>query len=113
MKIFPLAALRSHLVVLVIVSIAPFGLFAGALVHSVYQKQQVLVERGMQHTARALSAALDREFTGAIQALKILASSKFLADGRLAEFYAEMQDALAAYGPGWQNIALLDRTGGN
>ncbi len=111
MKIFPLAALRSHLVVLIIISIAPLGLFAGAMVHSVYERQQALIERGIQDTARALSAALDREFTGAIQALKILASSKSLAHGRLAAFYEEMQDATAAYGPGWLSIGLLDRNG--
>ncbi len=111
MKIFPSATLRSHVVVLVIASIVPLALFAGALIHSAHQKQQVLIERGMQDTARALSTALDREFTGAIQALKVLASSKSLAHGRLAAFYEEMQDALAAYGSGWLNIGLIGRNG--
>ena len=51
----------------------------------------------MRDTARALSAALDREFIASIQSLKVLATSASLDKGHLSEFYGEMKKALAAY----------------
>jgi protein-histidine pros-kinase len=65
----------------------------------------------MIERARAISAALDREFLVSIQSLKVLAASTHLDKGQLSEFYGDMKGALAAYSRAWQNLTLTDSSG--
>ena len=103
--------IRKHLLVLVTAVGLPLAIFSGAMLYVSLQEQKDATARNMGEIARALAAGMDREFMGTIQALKILALSKTLNEGRLAEFYDEMKNARAAYGPAWHNIVLSDRTG--
>jgi len=103
--------LRSYLIALVVVSVLPVVIFAGVMTYRAYQQQRDILARGMIERARAISAALDREFLISIQSLKVLAASTHLDKGQLAEFYGDMKGALAAYSRAWQNITLLDSSG--
>jgi len=103
--------IRSYLVLLVAIALLPSIIFSIFLVTSQQKQEFSVLERGMRDTARALTAALDREFIASIQSLKVLATSDSLDKGRLAEFYGEMKRSLAAYGTAWRNITLSDRTG--
>jgi PAS domain S-box-containing protein len=103
--------LRSYLFLLVAVALLPALIFSVFMLTAQQKQEFATLERGMRDTARALAAALDREFEASIQALKILAESDHLDKGQLSEFYGEMKRSLAAYGPAWQNITLSDRTG--
>src|SRR3990170_1506508 len=111
MLIAPEMKLRSYLIALVVVAVLPVVIFSGVMIYIAYQDQRDDIERGIMDTARALSAALDREFLVSIQSLKVLAASGHLDNGQLSEFYGEMKSAQAAYGRAWQNIALLDPFG--
>ena len=56
-----LPSLRRHLVVLVLVTLAPLLAFAVWLVFRVNAQERALLEHGLEETAEALSTAVDRE----------------------------------------------------
>jgi PAS domain S-box-containing protein len=103
--------LRSYLIALVIVSVLPVMIFAGVMTYLSYQQQRENLAHAIIERARAISAALDREFLVSIQSLKVLAASTHLDKGQLSEFYGDMKGALAAYSRAWQNITLTDSSG--
>jgi PAS domain S-box-containing protein len=103
--------LRSYLIRLVIAAVLPVVIFACVMIYLSYQQQRENIANGMIERARAISAALDREFLVSIQSLKILGASTHLDEGELAEFYGDMKNALAAYSRAWQNITLTDSSG--
>jgi hypothetical protein len=103
--------LRSYLMLLVIAAVLPVLIFACLMIYLSYQQQRENLAHGMIERARAISAALDREFLVSIQGLKILAASTHLDKGQLSEFYGDMKAALAAYSRAWQNITLTDSSG--
>ena len=103
--------LRSYLIALVVGSVLPVVLFAGVMTYLSYRQQREYLASGMTERARAISAALDREFLISIQSLKVLAASTHLDKGQLAEFHTDMQGALAAYNRAWQNLTLVDLSG--
>ena len=103
--------LRSYLMLLVVAAVLPVLIFACVMIYLSYQQQRENLAHGMIERARAISAALDREFLVSIQGLKILAASTHLDKGQLSEFYGDMKAALAAYSRAWQNITLTDSSG--
>jgi PAS domain S-box-containing protein len=103
--------LRSYLLLLVIACVLPVVLFAGIMTYRSYQQQRENLEQGMIERARAISAALDREFLVSIQSLKVLGASTRLDKEQLSEFYADMKAALDGYSRAWQNLTLTDSTG--
>ena len=103
--------LRSYLILLVLAAVLPVMIFAGVMTYLSYQQQRENLANGMIERARAISAALDREFLVSIQSLKVLAASTHLDKGQLAEFYHDMKGALAAYSRAWQNLTLVDSSG--
>ena len=103
--------LRSYLILFVVAAVLPVVIFACVMTYLSYQQQRENIANGMMETARAISAALDREFLVSIQSLKILAASTHLDKGELSEFYGDMKNALAAYSRAWQNITLTDSSG--
>src|SRR5690242_21269149 len=100
--------LRSYLVLLIVAAVLPVVIFAGVMTYLSYQQQRENLSQAMIERARAISAALDREFLVSIQSLKVLAASTHLEKGELAEFYGDMQGALAGYHRAWQNLTLVD-----
>src|SRR5918996_651860 len=103
--------LRSYLILLVVAAVLPVVIFACVMTYLSYQQQRENLAHGMIERARAISAALDREFLVSIQGLKVLAASTHLDKGQLSEFYGDMKGALAAYSRAWQNITLTDSSG--
>jgi PAS domain S-box-containing protein len=103
--------LRSYLVLLVLATVLPVVLFAGLVTYRSYEQQRENLEQGMIERARAISAALDREFLVSIQSLKVLGASTHLDKAQLSEFYADMKAALDGYSRAWQNLTLTDLTG--
>ena len=103
--------LRSYLILLVLAAVLPVVIFAGVMIYLSYQQQRENLANGMVERARAISAALDREFLVSIQSLKVLAASTHLENGQLAEFYGAMKGALAGYSRAWQNLTLVDSAG--
>jgi signal transduction histidine kinase len=102
--------LRSHLIALVVASLLPVLLFAGAMIYISYRQQRADVERGVIDTARALSLAVDRELEASIRTLEAIATSEYLTSGDFRKFYAFAQDALRSI-PGWESMALMDPAG--
>jgi signal transduction histidine kinase len=102
--------LRSHLIALVVASLLPVLLFAGAMIYISYRQQRADVERGVIDTARALSLAVDRELEASIRTLGAIATSEYLTSGDFQKFYAFAQDALKSI-PGWESMALMDPAG--
>jgi PAS domain S-box-containing protein len=103
--------LRSYLILFVVAAVLPVVIFACVMTYLSYQQQRENIANGMIERARAISAALDREFLVSIQSLKILAASTHLDKGELSEFYGDMKGALAAYSRAWQNLTLTDSSG--
>ncbi|HEX9787704.1 MAG TPA: PAS domain-containing protein [Candidatus Binatia bacterium] len=103
--------LRSYLVGLGVAAVLPVVIFAGVMTYRSYLHQQQELAQQMIERARAISAALDREFLVSIQSLKVLGASTNLKKGNLAEFYVDMNGALTAYRRAWQNLTLTDSSG--
>jgi PAS domain S-box-containing protein len=103
--------LRAHLILLVIAGVLPVVIFAAVMAYLSYRQQRDELASRMIERARAISAALDREFLVSIQSLKVLAASTHLDKGELGEFYGDMKGALAGYNRAWQNLTLVDASG--
>src|SRR5688500_2621661 len=101
--------LRSHLVLLVLVTALPLLLFMGFLVHRDAQDQREILYRGMRNTARALSLALDGQLKAYRSTLETLAVSPTLESGDFEAFHALSVRAAAPH-PG-SYIVLFDETG--
>ncbi|HUF40907.1 MAG TPA: cache domain-containing protein [Verrucomicrobiae bacterium] len=103
--------LRSYLILLVIAAVLPVVIFAGVMTYRSYRQQQEQLGQSMIERARAISAALDREFLVSVQSLRVLGASTRLDKGQLAEFYDDMRAALTSYSRAWQNLTLTDASG--
>ncbi|HEY5869780.1 MAG TPA: hypothetical protein VI542_30145, partial [Candidatus Tectomicrobia bacterium] len=91
--------LRSRLVLLVLVTLLPLGLFAVVLILLFAHEARLTTERGMRATARALALAIDREVGEVSIALEVLAVSRLLAAGDLAGFYQQCLEVLRVLPP--------------
>jgi two-component sensor histidine kinase len=98
--------LRAHLVLLVILALAPALLLGAATTWQLGAAYRHAAERGLANTARALATAMDREFEVAATALATLAASSSFAAGDVEESYQQASAVGRAFG-GW--VALLDR----
>jgi PAS domain S-box-containing protein len=103
--------LRSYLILLVVAAVLPVMIFGGVMTYRSYQQERENLAQSMIGRARAISAALDREFLVSIQSLRVLSASTHLDKGQLSEFYAAMKGALAGYSRAWQNLTLTDASG--
>lgn len=102
-------SIKSRLRLLVLVTAAPLILFATGLVlwHSATERE--LLRQQASRTASAAMQAVDRELSGAINGLQVLAASPALAKGDLAEFHRQ---AVAAVGIAGNSVIILyDRDG--
>lgn len=103
------ASLRTWLAVLVLGVALPLLLLAGVLAWREHRSAVQRLELQMQLQARSLAAAVDSEFAAATAIARTLAHSTALAQGRLADFRAEI-DAAVALAP-QLIIGLADRQG--
>ena len=79
--------LRWHLVVLIVATLVPMLIFAAILMQREIKQQQESVDRGMRHTARALSLAVDREISSARAVLDTLEGSQSIDERNFQRFY--------------------------
>src|SRR5262245_13986305 len=86
--------LRAHLIMLVLAALLPLVLFSVCMIIGFAQGERRTVERGMREIARALALAVDREVGEMHTALGVLALSRPLAAGDLADFYRQCLEAL-------------------
>lgn len=81
-------SIRRRLAVLVAACIVPPVLFAVLLVVRSYDREQAMLKKEAIATARALSGALDRQFSSVQGAMLVLASSQLLRQSDLNAFHA-------------------------
>jgi two-component sensor histidine kinase len=98
--------LRAHLVLLVVLALAPALLLGAVTTWQLGAAYRRAAETGLASTARALATALDREIETAATALATLAASPFLEAGEVEPTYHQASAVGRAFG-GW--VALLDR----
>jgi PAS domain S-box-containing protein len=79
--------------------------FSAAMLVWVHRQTRAATERGLLDTARAVSVAVDREHSGTIAALKVLATSEHLRSGNLTAFHQVAREAVTTQ-PTWQNVVL-------
>ena len=99
--------LSTWLAFLVLGTVVPLLLFAGATLFQISKDSLAARDQGQIDTARALALAVDGEVRSWKTALMALAASHSLQQGRLAEFYEEAQRVALQY-QGW--IVLTDAT---
>jgi two-component sensor histidine kinase len=98
--------LRAHLVLLVVLALAPALLLGAATTWQLGMAYRRAAETGLASTARALATALGRELETAMTALATLAASPFLESGDVEPTYHQASTVGQAFG-GW--VALLDQ----
>ena len=105
-----LPPLRRHLVVLVLVTLAPVLAFAVWLVFRGNAQERAQLEHGLEETAEALSTAVDREIDRGISTLQTLATSESLHTGDLERFRTQAAAVVLAHG-GLEYVLLADASG--
>jgi signal transduction histidine kinase len=103
------SSIRHRLTLLVLVTAAPLIAFAVGLVLWHSQTQQELLRQQAARTVNAAMQAVDRELSGAITGLQVLAASPALAGRDFAAFHAQAQSAVGIAGN--SVIILYDRQG--
>jgi signal transduction histidine kinase len=101
--------LRSHLILLVVVSVAPLAAFAAFLIWQDLAVEDEVRKVGARDTTRALSLAVDRELRATFSVLETLAASPALADGNLQKFHELCAGAVLGRKGVW--IILFDPSG--
>src|SRR5438094_415064 len=105
-----LPPLRRHLVVLVLVTLAPVLAFAVWLVFRGNAQERAQLEHGLEETAEALSTAVDREIDRGVSTLQTLATSENLRTGDLERFRTQAAAVVLAHG-GLEYVLLADASG--
>lgn len=98
-------SLRSHLLLLTLVVLAPLSLFGVWATTWVADHEKEIFERGARQRTLALITAVDTELVGHAERLQGLASSAALQRGDLLQFRKEAARFLATQ-PEWRNIFL-------
>ena len=86
-----LDSIRFRLASLAVACVLPLWIVAGLLIFHNYQGRRALTEQRMLETTRALSMAVDREFTSMEACLNALAATPALVSGDLPAFYRQAQ----------------------
>jgi signal transduction histidine kinase len=102
--------LRSYLVLLVLVTLAPFPVFFGFMVYQHGATYRTGVERELLQATHAVGAALDDYFDTTIRTLQDLATSEHLDAGRLRDFHTQARRVHTAHGE-WIGVSLFDLAG--
>jgi signal transduction histidine kinase len=104
------ATLRTHLIKLILVGLAPLLLFSIGVILLFVNQQQATLTGGLQETARALSGALQQEFDASIFTLEALASSGTLDNRDVAEFRGIAARVLSGHVT-WAGLSLFNSQG--
>jgi signal transduction histidine kinase/ActR/RegA family two-component response regulator len=102
--------LRSHLLLLTLVTLLPMVVFGISATILIANREREVFREGAQDRTRALLTALDSELTGYVTSLRALASSRQLEIGNLRGFYDEAVRVLASQ-EHWRSISLARPSG--
>jgi len=102
--------LRSHLLALVLVALVPVVVFSVVLLAAFARHERAAVERGARETVRALTAIVDQQLDGAVDALSTLAVSSRIERGDWRAFYDEAR-ALKVLHEAWETVFVADTDG--
>ncbi len=102
--------LRSHLTLGIVGTLLPVLALTGVLIVVNHRQQRRATEVGLEESARAVSAGVDRELEASIGALQVLATSEALRTGNLRAFDYVARTVLANQRR-WTNLVLYDPTG--
>jgi len=102
--------LRRHLVLLVLITLAPLPTFFAFMVYEHGTAYRADVERELLRATRAVGAALDDYFDATIRNLQDLATSEHLDLGRLRAFHAQALRVQAVHDE-WLSLSLFDVSG--
>ena len=106
---FRVASLRSHLIFLVLVALAPVLAFSFWLSFLYGRDEYEATRRSLIENSRALALSIDRHFHSARTTLEALATLPDLDYGDYVAFRPICQRVLDTQG--WHNIILFDRSG--
>src|SRR5512135_2976968 len=85
----PSRPIRSSLLQIVFILVAPAIAGLGALASGFYQSEREQLSQSIFMSANALASALDRDLAGTIAAAQVLAESPLLTSGDYAAFHRE------------------------
>ena len=102
--------LRSYLVLLVLITLAPLPIFFGFMVYEHGVTYRAEEERELLRATRSVGAALDDYFDATIRSLQDLATSEHLDGEALRDFHAQAARVQGAHGE-WLSLSLFDRSG--
>ncbi|MGB7313658.1 MAG: sensor histidine kinase [Nodosilinea sp.] len=103
-------SLKWYLILLVVGTLLPVGLYAGAVIVRLSQQQQGVSERRMLREARNLALTVEREFSNTTRTLQALAASDHLYEGDLESFYSDTK-RMTVTQPTWLATILLSPDG--
>lgn len=109
LKYRPAPSIRSRLILLVAILLVPAIIMAAVLVAYQYQVGRTRLLQDSTATARALMAAVDREFAGVEISLRTLAASQTLKKGEFAAFHAQALEVLQSQGA--SSVVVVDASG--
>ncbi|HEX7180619.1 MAG TPA: sensor histidine kinase [Thermoanaerobaculia bacterium] len=102
--------LRWHLLLLALGALLPLVVFAAVVVPRLSRQERAAVERRLMNSARLMATGVDREISGSIRALRVLAESERLDRGDLEGFHAEAERVRRTQ-PSWLSVLLLSPDG--
>src|SRR5579871_5446880 len=87
-------SIRSILLRVVLLLVAPAAIGLGILSVGFYKSEREQFSQSVHLTANALTSALDRDLGGTILAMRVLAESQSITAGDFARFHREASDTL-------------------
>lgn len=109
-SLFALPSIRSRLIAIVLATAIPSAIALGVLAATFYGNQKKQSEIDLLQTARALTSALDRNFSIGLNVAQALAVSSKLQQSDFAGFHAEAKSVLNDRFPGF-TFVLSDESG--
>src|SRR5207302_1639853 len=99
-------ALRTQLLVPVIVASVPLALFAAAIMFTLWQYQQTRLETQQKETVAAVASVVEKELSNTTRQLQYMATAPELARDDLGAFAKRCREALAT-AKEWSNVVLF------
>ncbi|HET7221227.1 MAG TPA: ATP-binding protein [Vicinamibacterales bacterium] len=99
--------LGTILVLLVLVTTVPLGLFAAHLIYTSWRQQNDQLNQQNEGRAHAIAAAIDREVQNTIAQLNIISSLEPIDAGDVRAFY-DVAAKVVRQRSGWQSLRLVD-----
>jgi PAS domain S-box-containing protein len=105
-----LRCVRTHFLSIFLGTAIPLIILTGMVVFYVVRAEFLSAKTGLEDTARALSAAVDRELQASIRTLEALATSKLIDQGNLRDLHQNVISIVPSQ-PGWRTVIMRDASG--